>query len=121
MKYVFPVGLLLVCMFYYYFNPFDINFPIYCVWYQLTGLNCPACGTQRAIHALMYGHIVEAIKYNYFFFLSAPYACLAVLSTWYNDSHTFDVVKGVIFNNVTIRIYIFLFFAWWVLRNMLGI
>ena len=35
-----------------------------CMFRQLTGLDCPGCGSQRAIHALLHGHVAEAWGYN---------------------------------------------------------
>jgi len=35
-----------------------------CLWYQLTGLLCPGCGSQRALHLLLHGNFSEAFLYN---------------------------------------------------------
>lgn len=35
-----------------------------CVFKRLTGYDCPGCGTQRALHALLHGRIAEAWHYN---------------------------------------------------------
>jgi hypothetical protein len=35
-----------------------------CPFYALTGYYCPGCGTLRAIHALLHGHLAEAFGYN---------------------------------------------------------
>jgi hypothetical protein len=48
---------------YFAFNPEDSYFPP-CPFYRLTGLQCPGCGTQRAIHSLLHLHIGQAFCYN---------------------------------------------------------
>jgi hypothetical protein len=35
-----------------------------CPLHQLTGLWCPGCGSQRALHALLHGHVGSAIGLN---------------------------------------------------------
>lgn len=35
-----------------------------CPTYRLTGLHCPGCGTLRATHALLHGHLRAAVAYN---------------------------------------------------------
>ena len=37
-----------------------------CPLHLFTGWNCPVCGLQRALHALLHGRFVEALSYNYF-------------------------------------------------------
>jgi hypothetical protein len=35
-----------------------------CPFYALTGYYCPGCGSLRAIHALVHGHVGQAFGYN---------------------------------------------------------
>jgi len=35
-----------------------------CMWRAATGLLCPGCGSARAIHALMHGHVNAALQAN---------------------------------------------------------
>lgn len=48
--------------------------PIYpvCVFHQLTGLDCPGCGTLRAAHQLLHGRLSAALHLNALFVLSLP-------------------------------------------------
>jgi len=50
------------------------RFPIYpvCPFHQLTGLECPGCGSLRALHQLLHGHLVAAFRFNAFVVLSLP-------------------------------------------------
>ena len=43
-----------------------------CSFKLLTGLSCPGCGLQRAVHALLNGEPMKAIQYNYFLVYSGP-------------------------------------------------
>jgi hypothetical protein len=35
-----------------------------CLFHTLTGLYCPSCGSTRAIHNLMHGQILTALRFN---------------------------------------------------------
>lgn len=121
MPYVLPLILVALLMLYYLVDPLSLKFPIKCPWYLLTGTQCPACGFQRAMHALVHGEVGEALKYNYFFVFSIPYASLAVLVSWYNFDHTFDRLKNFVFHSLTLKCYVILYFGWWILRNVFSI
>ena len=49
-----------------------------CLIKTLTGLNCPGCGSTRALHALLHLRFSEALALNPLFTCSAP-ALLALL------------------------------------------
>ena len=121
MPYVCPLIIVVLFILYYLVNPMCDNFPIKCPWMLLTNTQCPACGLQRALHALLHGDVSIALSYNYFFILSIPYAILAIVSTWYNFNHVFDKVKSLVFHPYTLYCYVLLYFIWWVVRNIYNI
>lgn len=121
MPYAFPFILISLGILYYLVNPMHSGYTIQCPWYILTGTQCPACGSQRALYSLTHGHLSNALSYNYFFIFSIPYAFAAVLSTWYNLNHVFDKLKNIIYHQYVLKIYIILYFSWWILRNILKI
>ena len=121
MALAFPVILILLGATYYFMDPASKMHLIQCPWRLLTGTLCPACGSQRALHAVVHGHWIEAWKYNYFFVISIPYALAAVLVSWYNFGNRLDGLKRIVFHPIVLRTYVVLFFAWWILRNLLGI
>ena len=119
MPYALPVIVVLLGVIYYFVNPLAHGHPIQCPWRLLTGTQCPACGSQRALNALAHGHLGQALRYNYFFILSIPYALVAVLVTWYNIGNRLDGLKRIAFHPVTLKAYVILFFVWWIARNLL--
>ena len=121
MALAFPVILILLGAVYYFVDPTSKMHLIQCPWRLLTGTLCPACGSQRALHAVVHGHWIEAWKYNYFFVISIPYALAAVLVSWYNFGNRLDWLKRIVFHPIALKTYVVLFFAWWILRNLLGI
>ena len=71
-KYKFIVGILVLLLvsLYYFFNPTVSNFFPKCPFHTITGLYCPGCGSQRAIHDMMHLNIFEAINHNALMFFT---------------------------------------------------
>lgn len=60
------------------FDPASAPFPK-CVFKLATGLDCPGCGSQRAVHALLNGHFLEALRYNALFLAEIPLIALIAM------------------------------------------
>jgi hypothetical protein len=89
-----------------------------CPMYQLSGLKCPGCGSQRAVHALLNGEWMSAWSYNPLLMLVLPYLIVAGLAE-YADIHLLGKKASDFLNS---RWVIWTFFivimAYWVLRNI---
>jgi hypothetical protein len=57
----------------YQFNPVQHSFFPICIFYRVTGLYCPGCGAQRALHALLHGRLLTALHFNPLFVLALPF------------------------------------------------
>jgi Protein of unknown function (DUF2752) len=49
-----------------------------CLFHQITGLHCPGCGATRAVHALLHGHLIDALRFNPLLVIGVPLAAIAV-------------------------------------------
>jgi len=56
----------------YLFNPAQFGFYPTCLFYKTTGLLCLGCGTLRAMHQLLHGHIAAAFRFNALVVSSLP-------------------------------------------------
>jgi Protein of unknown function (DUF2752) len=65
----------------YFFNPSQHGFYPICVFYKTTGLLCPGCGTLRAMHQLLHGHIEAAFRFNALIVSSLPLLALGFLQS----------------------------------------
>ena len=88
-----------------------------CPFLALTGLQCPGCGTLRALHQLMHGHIITAFGYNAYTMLALPiigYAFLSalLLSVAGKRLPTVFLHPALVWGLLTAII------AFWVLRNV---
>jgi hypothetical protein len=56
----------------FWFDPARSMFYPTCQFHRLTGLNCPGCGAQRALHELLHGHFLAAARNNALLLLLLP-------------------------------------------------
>lgn len=92
-----------------------------CPFKLLTGWSCPACGIQRFAHALLRGHIAEALRYNYYLIYALPYAALFAIEWLMPPCAARDRLASVIENRYAVGFYVATFLIWLVARNLLGI
>ena len=103
-----------------------------CPFHMLTGLECPGCGSQRAIHSLLNGDIAAAIHYNLLIVLSIPYLLLLaileiakriILSTKPLDRTktklltTISRIIGFLYHGKAILTVIAIILLFWIFRN----
>ena len=56
-------GVLVIVGLYWYVNPIGLLFPK-CPVFSFTGMCCPGCGSQRALHAFLNGNLATAFRQN---------------------------------------------------------
>ena len=105
----------------YVFDPVQYTLMPKCMFKVVTGWDCPGCGFQRGVHALLHGHLLEALSYNYFFILSIPYALGLCLERFVLPSEMAMKWRRVLEHRYAISTYLAIYLIWWVLRNLLGI
>lgn len=108
----------LATVLYFTFNPLDHAWFPKCAFYQMTGLECPACGSQRAIHAILHGNILEGLKTNPFILISIPYGFCLLLIVIFKTPFT-DRLRAKLLNHKVVYIYCIIFVGWWIIRNLI--
>lgn len=77
-----------------------------CPFHFLTGLYCPGCGSLRAMHAILHGDVLTALRFNPLLLIAIPLVALLL-------------IKPAIGRNPWVpRIVLVVFVAYWVLRNI---
>ena len=56
----------------FFFEPGHYPFYPRCLFHQTTGLLCPGCGSLRAMHQLLHGHLAAAFRLNALLVLALP-------------------------------------------------
>lgn len=85
---IFGMAILGALAFIYFFNPSTHGFYPVCVFHQLTRLNCPGCGSTRALYALLHGNLPLALKDNSLFIFTLAF--LAARCAWFAANHFFS-------------------------------
>lgn len=62
------------------FDPATARFYPVCIFHALTGLHCPGCGSLRALHQLLHGHVAAAFGLNALMVLSLPFIAYGLAS-----------------------------------------
>lgn len=106
---------------FYFIDPARYVFVPKCPFKMITGYSCPGCGFQRALHAFLHGHWLEALQYNWFLIASIPYAVALILTNWCLPPKQKASWHKILENRYVIYLYIALFFIWWIVRNLLNI
>lgn len=118
-RWIIVIGVVaVIIMVYAMMDPVTSRFAPKCLFHQFTGLQCPGCGSQRMLHALLHGDIAAAWSYNALLLCVLP---LLLPMLWleldarrhprlYMKVHSLPVIISVALIIV----------AWWILRNIFG-
>lgn len=89
--------------------------PLRCGIKNLTGFDCPGCGSQRAFQALLHGDFASAWGYNAFALLAAPVAVFLIVveagREYWPRLHRRVLSKWTIVASAVAII------GWWIIRN----
>jgi len=89
-----------------------------CPFYWATGLKCPGCGSQRALHHLLHLDIGAAFRYNACLVLSIPLLVFLIAA----DFLRFKLPKLYFASRNPILSWtiLALLLLWWISRNIFG-
>lgn len=82
----------------------------------LTGWDCPGCGSQRALHALLHGRVADAWAFNPYVFFAVPAAVGFILVEAVRK--TCPRLHRAVINEATIAAVLAATVAWWAFRNL---
>ena len=111
------IALLTMLSLYFFINPSSSGFFPKCPFLSLTGLYCPGCGSQRAIHNLLNGNIITGIRHNYLLLLVVAVLSYQLIvfiaNTYYKKS-----IRNLLHKSSITKTILILVLAFWVLRNL---
>lgn len=101
---------------YLIFDPASTWWMPQCPVYFLTGLQCPGCGSQRALHALFTGNLHEAFLHNALLLILIPY--LLVLAIVEFNRNRWPKTYGKLTSLPAILAILILLVGWTIFRNI---
>ncbi|MBO5698794.1 MAG: DUF2752 domain-containing protein [Bacteroidaceae bacterium] len=118
-KFTLLLLLLIVVFAYLYFSmPGGEVWWLKCPWYVLTGWQCPFCGLQRFMHALLNGDVVAAWNYNPLLWFLLPYLAFLASGNVSPRIATSRLYRYLTLPCVVIVVLTILL-LWGIVRNML--
>ncbi len=109
-----------VAVIYFTYNPAESEYFPKCPFYALTGLKCPGCGSQRAIHYLFNGHIGSAFVVHPLLVIAIPYLLVAVYFEYIGGKKKYPAMRKRLFGVKACIIILIIVLAYWILRNIFG-
>ncbi|WP_203294825.1 DUF2752 domain-containing protein [Luteirhabdus pelagi] len=100
------------------FNPLEYSFFPSCPFHSLTGLHCPGCGSQRAIHLLLHGEFWQAFQMNALLLLTLPILLYALGLRIYNYVKDTKHRVSIFYKNSFVKAFAILVVLFWVARNL---
>lgn len=89
-----------------------------CPFLLATGLECPGCGSQRAIHQLLHLNFIAALRYNAFMVLVFPYIFLGVYLQYLGGKIRHPKLEKLFFGRWSALIVLILVIVYWIMRNL---
>ncbi len=117
---VVAAGVVAVAVALFIYDPVGTWWMPQCAFHSLTGWECPGCGAMRAIHALVHGHPLTALTYNYFLIIALPFLALVAYTGLSHSKRALRWSRWV-YSPTTIAALLVLAVVWTVARNLLGV
>lgn len=111
------IALFFVVLLYFSYNPSESNIFPKCPFYSFTGLYCPGCGSQRAIHQFLHGNIFEGLKHNLLILLLLTvliYDWSVILFNKYSKNN----IKNILHDSKTAFSILIIILLFWIIRNV---
>ena len=102
---------------YFIWDPLERDIFPKCPLYSFTGLYCPGCGSQRALHQMVHGNIIQGIRYNYLLPLLIVVLIyqgfISVMNKVFHKSY-----YNMFHSSLAVKILLVIILLFWILRNL---
>lgn len=104
-------------LYYFFLNPYQqTSLFLSCPFYNVTGYQCPGCGSQRAFHEILHFNFLEAFKQNALFVLGIPYILLIFYTSF--NKEKYQKLRSILLGNKTLLILLIISILFGVVRNL---
>lgn len=106
-----------IALFYFKIDPTEVDFLLICPLYSTSGIYCPGCGSQRAIHNLLHLDFLSALKNNFLLviglLLFVYHYGISMINNIFNKNYS-----SVLNHTMAVKLLIIGTLLFWILRNL---
>lgn len=117
LKLCIPIVILTMGIFYFIINPNTFAFAPKCPFHSFTGLHCPGCGSQRAIHEILHGNIWTGLQHNFLILFAILIVSYKLYVSYVNNSSS-QSNQNLLQHNAAPWLILALVLGFWILRNI---
>jgi len=99
-----------------FYNPQIMPFPK-CPFKSITGLQCPGCGSQRAIYQVLHGNFAESFRLNYLFLPAIFYGLIGGFTANFFPSQ-WPVIRKKFYGLTAAYVALIIILLFWIARNI---
>ncbi|WP_461303282.1 DUF2752 domain-containing protein [Aureisphaera sp.] len=107
-------GILLI---YFFYDPTEVDIFPKCPMHSTTGIYCPGCGSQRALHSLLHLDFKSVVTYNFLFIPALGLFIYNLGIKGYNRFYN-KSIPNIIYSSKFTKIVLLIIISFWVLRNI---
>jgi hypothetical protein len=120
MKYILLTAAALVAaVVYFVLDPAQYALFPKCPFHTLTGWECPGCGSQRTIHALLHGEFRQAFFHNPLLTLSFPYLLVIVYLEYFRGKIRHPRLRRALMGRTAGIAWLVIVVLFWIGRNVI--
>lgn len=102
----------------YGFNPNTTVWMPRCPFHEITGLECPGCGTLRAIHEVLHGNLSALWLYNPYLIIIVPYIGIVFYASCIKRRSLFGELGIYLTSKYAVALIACCTLLWWIVRNL---
>lgn len=102
---------------YFAVDPMQAPWMPKCMLHVVTGFDCPGCGSQRALHALLHGDLPGAFRANALLLAMIPYILLILYAELFRER--VPRLFRAVYSQAAIIAVVAVVMAWGVVRNFI--
>ncbi|MBC7902537.1 MAG: DUF2752 domain-containing protein [Gemmatimonadaceae bacterium] len=103
---------------YFFYQPVENSFHPKCILHSLTGLHCPGCGSQRAVHALLHGEVKSALGFNALMIAFIPLILYSAFVFCWNATRRKKITHKIFYSTAFVKGLLIVVVLFSVLRNL---
>lgn len=104
---------------YYLFSPEESSLFPQCPFHAVTGLDCPGCGSQRAVHHLLHLQIKDAFSTNPLLIIAIPYILICIYLEYFGGKEKYPRIRQSLYSRKAIYTVLLTIILFWIGRNLI--